>query len=52
MVHTKFQGHPPLSFIEEDFKVFLLYMGIAAILVMWTGPFEVAFIPLFQGGST
>ena len=27
-------------------------MGMAAILVMWPGPFEHAFVPPFQGGST
>ena len=27
-------------------------MGIVAILVMWPGPFENTFVPLFQGGST
>ena len=26
-------------------------MGMAAILVMWPGPFEQTFIPLSQGGS-
>ena len=28
-----------LMFFREDFKVFLPYMGVAAILVMWQGPF-------------
>ena len=27
-------------------------MGIAAILVMWPGPFEQTFVPPSQGGST
>ena len=27
-------------------------MGMAAILVMWPGPFEHLFVPLSQGGST
>ena len=26
-------------------------MGTAAILVVWPGPFEQAFIPQYQGGS-
>ena len=26
-------------------------MGMAAILVMWPGPFEQAFVPPSQGGS-
>ena len=27
-------------------------MGMVAILVMWPGPFENAFVPLSHGGST
>ena len=27
-------------------------MGMAAILVMWPGPFEQTFVPPFQGGSS
>ena len=27
-------------------------MGMAAILVMWPGPFEQTFFPLYKGGST
>ena len=27
-------------------------MGMAAILVMWPGPFQQAFLPLFQEGAT
>ena len=34
MLHTKFQGHRP-SGSGEDFKGFLPYMGLAAILVVW-----------------
>ena len=48
MVHTKFRCHPPLGSKEEDFKRFLPYMGIAAILVMWPGLFEDVFVPLFH----
>ena len=34
MLHTKFNENPPAGFGEEDFLVFLPYMGMAAILVM------------------
>ena len=30
---------------DEDFLRFLPYMGMAAILVMWPGPFEQTFVP-------
>ena len=43
MLHTKFQGHRPFGSGEEDFLQFLPYMGMAAILVMWPGPFEQIF---------
>ena len=52
MLHTKIQGHRPLGSGEEDFKRFLPYMGMAAIFVMWPGPFEQTFVPPSQGGST
>ena len=39
MLHTKFQGHWSIGFVEEDFLRFLPYMGIVAILVMWPRPF-------------
>ena len=45
MLHTKFQGHRPFGSGEEDFLRFLLYMGMAAILVMWPGLFEQTFVP-------
>ena len=51
MLHTKFQGHWPFGCGEEDFLRFLPYMGMAAILVMWPGPFEQTFVPPSQGGS-
>ena len=53
MLHTKFQGHRPLGSREEDFLRFLIhvYMGMAVILVMWPGPFETTFVPLFHGDS-
>ena len=34
MLHTKFQGHRPFGSGEEDFLKFLLYIGMAATLVM------------------
>ena len=40
MLHTKFQGHWSIGSGEEDFLMFLPYMGMAAMLVMWPRPFE------------
>ena len=34
MLHTKFHGNQPAGSGEEDFKGFLPYIGITAILVM------------------
>ena len=34
MLHTKFRGNPPAGSGEENFKRFLPYMGMVAILVM------------------
>ena len=34
MLHTKFHGNQPAGSGEEDFKGFLPYMGMVAILVM------------------
>ena len=34
MLDTNFQGHRPLGSGEEDFLRFLLYIGVAAILIM------------------
>ena len=45
MLHTKFQGHQPFG-SGEDVLSLLPYMGMAAILVMWPGPFEQNFTPL------
>ena len=47
MLPTKFQGHQPFDSGEEDCLRFLLYMymGMAAILVMWPGSFEQIFVP-------
>ena len=52
MAHTKIQGHRPFGSGEEEFLRFLPYMGMAAILVVWRGPFEQTFVPPSQGGST
>ena len=50
MLHTKFHGHRPFG-SGEDFLRLLPYMGMAAILVMWPGPFEQTFVPPSHGGS-
>ena len=34
MIHTKFRRNRPAGSREENFKGFLPYMGMAAILVM------------------
>ena len=52
MMHTKFQCHQPLGSREEDFLRFLPYMVMAAILVMWPGPFEQTFVPPSYRSST
>ena len=45
MLHTKPQGHGhPPSGPGEDFKGFLPYMGVVAILVIRPGPFEQTFV--------
>ena len=53
MLHINFQGHRPFGSGEEDFLsfFFLPYIGVAAILVMWPGPFEQTFVPPYHGGS-
>ena len=50
MLHTKFQCHWFIGSGAEDSLRFLLYMGIAAVLVMWPGPFEQLFVPPTPGG--
>ena len=52
MLHTKFRGNRPTGSGKEDFLRFLLYMGMAAILVISPGPFIQTFVPPSQGGST
>ena len=51
MLQTKFQGQRPFGSREEGFLMFLPYMGMAAILVMWPGPFEQSFVPPSHGDS-
>ena len=51
MLHIRFQGHQLFGSEEEAFLRFLPYTGMAAILVIWPGPFEQTFVPLSQGGS-
>ena len=48
MLHTKSQGLQPSGSGEEDFKGFLPYKGVVAILVMWPGPFEQTFAPILR----
>ena len=51
-MHTKFQGHMPFGYGEEDFLRFLPYMAMAAILVILPGPFEHTLVPSSEEGST
>ena len=51
MLHTKPQGHWPFGSGEEDFEVFLPYMGVVAILVMWPRPRKQTFVPPSHWGS-
>ena len=50
MLHTKFQGHWSIGFVEEDFLRFLPYIGMVAMLVMRLKPFEQFFFPKNPGG--
>ena len=54
MLYTKFQGHRPVSSVQQKkiFKGFLSYMGMAATLVIWPGPFEKTFVPSSYGDTT
>ena len=45
MLHTKFRGNPPAG--SGDFKGFLPYVGIAAILVMGPASCHQIFISLY-----
>ena len=39
MLHNKFQSHQSIGSGEEDFVRFLPYMGMAAMLVIWSNSF-------------
>ena len=50
MLHTKFQGNQFSGSGEKDVLRFLLYMGMAAILVMWPKRNIQTFFPLLFRG--
>ena len=47
MLHTKSRGNRPAGSREEDFKGFLPYVGMAAILVMGPASYHQIFISLY-----
>ena len=51
MLHTKFRENRPAG-PGKDFKGFLPYMGVAAILVICPRCHEQTFVPSTKGGST
>ena len=48
MIHTKFRRNQPVVSGEEDFKGFLPYVGMAAILVMGPASCHQTFISLYM----
>ena len=48
MLHTKFRGNRPASSGEYDFKGFLPYVGMAAILVKGPASCHQIFISLYR----
>ena len=48
MLHTKFRGNRSTGSGEEDFEMFLAYMGVVAILVMWHRCREQTFVRLYE----
>ena len=52
MLHIKFRGNRSTSFREDFLKVFLPYIGVAAILVMSPRYHEQTFVPHTHGCST
>ena len=46
MLYAKFQDHRTTGPGEKHLKMFLSYMDVAAILVMYTGPFIQNLVPL------
>ena len=51
MLHTVFFKVTGLLVPEKICLILLPYMDIAAILMMWPGPFEQTLFPLFHGSS-
>ena len=49
MLHTKFQGNRPSGSGEDVSKIFTIYIGMTAILVMWSGTIKTTFPPLSGG---
>ena len=47
MLQTKFRGNRPTHSGKEDFKGFLTYVGMAAILVMGSASCHQLFISLY-----
>ena len=48
MLHTKFRGNRSAGSGEEDFKCFLPYVGMAAILVMGPASCHQIFISFYR----
>ena len=46
MLHTKFRGNRSAGSSEEDFELFLPYVGMAAILVEWSASYNI-FISMY-----
>ena len=51
MLHAKFQSHRPSGSGKEDFLRFLLFIAMAAILVIWPEPFIQTLVPPSYGCS-
>ena len=47
MLHTKFRGNRPAGSVEDDFKGFLPYVGMAAVLGMGPASCHRIFISLY-----
>ena len=41
MLHAKFRGNRPAGSSEEDFELFLPYVGMAAILFEWSASYKI-----------
>lgn len=44
VLHTKFHGYCYIGSGEVDFQRFLPYMDVAAMMVVWSRPFELVFV--------